>query len=301
MTHREAYVLAAHGHGAEAAAETLQAMAPKAWQHHGPSLRTVATEQPNLLPSTLRRVATDAGLDAEAVLLRTTRAAGRFNGRDIVPGLAAEPRYHADRNRKTPRRIDSTLDLYDCINCDLCIAACPNDAIFAYTAEPASRETELLEASGGEGFDRSPGKGFEIGEAHQLAVIEGACNECSNCEVYCPEEGAPFVVKERLFLDRAAFTTEAQLDGFCLEGDTLYARLDGIEMRFRPEPDRNRATLTGEAFHLELSWQPFEILKGHLTGPETKLDTALLWRAKTVWESIYEASQAGTFVASGTS
>ncbi len=288
VTSREAYVLAAHGHDAEALSETLQALAPDRQRETGHP-PTTAADDPDALPAALRQAASDAGLDGDAVVLHACRVAGRLNGRDIVPGVAEDPRYHADRNRKVPRRIDSELALYDCINCDLCISACPNDAIFAYTVEPGSAPTELLRSDGGEGFERAPGEGFTIREAHQLAVVEGACNECSNCEVYCPEQGAPFVLKERLFLSHEAFTTEANVDGFCRQGDTLHARLNGVEMRFRPQPARNRAEMTGDAFHLELSWQPFEVVKGHLTGPETGLDTALLWRMKTVWESIVDS------------
>ncbi len=121
-------------------------------------------------------------------------------------------------------------------------------------------------------------------------MVEAGCNECSNCEVYCPEQGAPFLVKERLFSSGDAFAEGAGLDGFCRENGALRARLGGVEMRFVPEPANNRATLTGDDFHLELTWQPFAVVKGYLTGPETGLDTALLWRMKTVWDSIYGAS-----------
>ena len=292
VTSREAYVLAAHGHGAEAAAAGLEGFegGAVAEQHEAKHLLIVAREQPDRLPGVLREIAAAAGLDPEAVVLRATRVAGRLNGRELVPALAEDPRYHADRNQKTPRRIDSTLDLYDCINCDLCITACPNDAIFAYTVEPVETQTQLLRPGADGALERSTGAGFKVRDAHQLAVVEGACNECSNCEVYCPEQGAPFVVKERLFLDREAFSTETDLDGFCRVGDTLHARLGGLEMRFRPEPADNRATLSADHFHLELTWNPFEVVKGHLTGPETGLDTALLWRMKTVWESIFDSA-----------
>ncbi len=283
VSSREAYVLAAGGHGAEAAAGALGGATGERQAAH--DLAALAPERPDRLPAALREIAAGAGLDPEAVALAATRIAGRLNGREIVPPLADDPRYHAERNAKPPRRIDSTLDLYDCINCDLCISACPNDAIFAYTVAPVDVATELLEDGGG-GLARSPGASFRLRDAHQLAVVEGACNECSNCEVYCPEEGAPFVVKERLFSSREAFDADAGADGFWREDGTLLARLGGDEMRFRPEPENNRATVTGEHFHLELSWHPFEVVKGHLTGPEVRLDTALLWRMRTVWESI---------------
>jgi hypothetical protein len=125
-----------------------------------------------------------------------------------------------------------------------------------------------------------------------LAVVEGACNECSNCEVYCPEVGAPFKVKERLFLTPDEFRLSPSLDGFCREGDVLLARLGGVELRFEPDQEHNRAAVRGEGFCLELKWEPFEVQGGQVTGgEEVSFDSSLLWRMKTVWESIFNASK----------
>lgn len=291
---REAFVLAAHGHGAEAVAETLQSVkgGAKLWEREGTRLTALANEQPGILPQALREAAKTAGLDGEAVVLQATRVAGRLNGRAIVPLLAADVRYHAQSNQKNPRRIDSSLDLYDCINCDLCILACPNDAIFAYDVGPIEVATEHLRLGPGGRLERATGKGFSIGKTHQLAVVEGACNECSNCEVYCPEVGAPFKVKERLFLTPDEFRSSPSLDGFCREGDALLARLGGVELRFEPDQEHNRAAVRGEGFCLELKWEPFEVQGGQVTGgEEVNFDSSLLWRMKTVWESIFNSSK----------
>lgn len=178
---REAYVLAARGHGREAVEQALSAEPGGGviLEQEGVELRAFADEEPDALPAALRRAAAEAGLGGDWLVLRATRIAGRLNGRDVVPDLIDDRRYHAERNQKEPRRIDSTLGLYDCINCDLCISACPNDAIFAYQAEPVEVATELL-AGNGETLERRPGSSFVIAKEHQLAVAEGACNECSN-------------------------------------------------------------------------------------------------------------------------
>ena len=136
------------------------------------------------------------------------------------------------------------LALYDCINCDLCIQACPNDAIFAYEVSPIEEV------------------GFTVREAHQLAVFEGACNECSNCEVYCPEQGAPFLVKEILFPTREAFEASG-LDGFCRLDDVLLARLGGREHSLELGQGREE-------------WS-------------ADLDAADAWRVNTVWNAIYHS------------
>jgi putative selenate reductase len=291
VTSREAYVLAARGRGAEAAKAALDEVSGDAglWHREGHGLTTIAEEHPDGLPRALRELAPGQGLDPDDLVLHATRVAGRLNGRDIVPLLPEDSRYHAHANAKLPRRLESVLGLYDCINCDLCIAACPNDAIFAYDVAPVSTETECVEWDETGALHHAPGKGFAIREEHQLAVIEGACNECSNCQVYCPEVGAPFVVKERLFLNTSEFDRCPDLDGFVREDDILLARLEGRRLELHLEQARNRATLTGDGFELEVRWEPLGVVGGTIsdgTQPDD-LDTALLWRMKTVWESIY--------------
>jgi putative selenate reductase len=263
VSSREAFVLSAGGHAAEAVGEALSTFKDAAAGRSLPdatsgpagpphlerdAFRRVTESSPDDMPATLREAARAAGLDGEALVLHATRVAGRLNGRDIVPSLVDNPRYHASANSKPPRQIDSVLALYDCINCDLCIQACPNDAIFAYEADPVEVN------------------GFSIRESHQLAVLEGACNECSNCEMYCPESGAPFVEKEIVFLTRAAFD-ESRLDGFFRAGNRLHARLRGIE--YELEVDKDGAVLAQSL------------------GAE--LDLADSARARTVWTSIYHA------------
>lgn len=243
---REAYVLAARGHAARAIEEALATFPG----HTALPSRTrekllhTAAESPNEAPRALRRAAEEARLDGDALLLHASRVAGRLNGGDIVPAVAGDSRYHALHNSRSPRQIDSVLGLHDCINCDLCIQACPNDAIFAYEVEPAV------------------GEGFAVREAHQLAVFEGACNECSNCEVYCPEAGAPFVEKEMVFLTREAYEASA-LDGFCREDGLLLARLGGREYRIDTEREDR-----------------FE---------DAGLEPLDAWRARAVWYAIFHS------------
>lgn len=290
---REAYVLAARGHGAAAVEAALAAVpgGAVAWNQQGDRLAALAAGEPDALPTAVREAAAAAGLDGDELVLTATRIAGRLNGRDLVPELADDPRYRSEANAKEPHRIDSRLALYDCINCDLCIAACPNDAVFAYTVAPVETITERLSGAAGDGLTREPGRGFALRDAHQIAVYEGACNDCSNCEVYCPEEGAPFRIKERLFPSQQAFAAgkEAGLEGFWSDGAVLHGRIDGRELRLEPDAAGVRATLVGGGLQLELSWEPLAVVGGHLPDGSPPLDTADLWRIKTVWESIYRA------------
>ncbi len=291
VTSREAFVLAAAGNGAAAVQDAFGAGSPFRMEPAAVGgIRAVAASDPDGTPEAIRRAALAAELDPESAVRHATRVAGRLNGRSIVPPLEEDRRYHADLNAKLPRRIDSVLGLYDCINCDLCIAACPNDAIFAYSVNPVAAATSVVTFLP-DGTSFREGSGFLLEAEHQLAVYAGACNECSNCEVYCPEEGAPFRVKERLFSSAAALAESAD-DGFWGSGGVLEGRIGGRSLTLEVDREANRATLRGEGFRLDLTWEPFAPCGGRFTGGEAEpLDTALAWRMRTVWESIYGAAR----------
>jgi hypothetical protein len=149
---------------------------------------------------------------------------------------------------------------------------------------------------------RSEGAGFTIEGDHQLAVFDGACNECSNCEVYCPEVGAPYRVKERVFAS-LELLEESGREGFHRVGTVLTARLGDRLHRMEVNEGENRARLSVGCGTFLLQWEPLRVLdreKEPEPGGEWKdtaqpddldggpgFDTAALWRMKTVWEDIF--------------
>jgi hypothetical protein len=175
-------------------------------------------------------------------------------------------------------------------------------------------ETNRILVSPGGFMSRQEGKGFTMETNHQLAVFDGTCNECSNCEVYCPEVGAPFRVKERVFpsLD---LLKESRREGFHREGSVLTARLGGRVHRLEVEERGNRARLTVNGNTLIVQWEPLEVLelekasgRGDATGGSTPhvhegegtfFDTADLWRMKTAWEHIYHSPRPNPVSAGG--
>jgi putative selenate reductase len=292
VTSREAFVLAAHGHGAEAVRLALRSSkgGTQVWDCEGPRLTTIAAVKANELPAALRRCAWAAGLDVGEIVLQATRIAGRLNGREIVPQLASDPAYHASSNRREPRQIDRELGLYDCSNCDLCISACPNDAIFAYETTPLKVETERLQFISTAGPLRAKGAGYTLRKSHQIAVADGLCNECSNCDVYCPEHGAPYRLKEHVFASLDDFRAAAPRDGFCRSELKLYARLGGTEWIFAAGLESNDAAVSSKGRRLDIQFDPFELRTIPFgEGEEFCFDTAVLWRMKTVWECIFQS------------
>ena len=63
----------------------------------------------------------------------------------------------------------------------------------------------------------------------EILHIDGMCNECGNCAVFCPYEGAPYRDKFTLYNSRIDFENSKN-NGFAVLGnDSFLLRLDGKE------------------------------------------------------------------------
>lgn len=153
---------------------------------------------------------------------------------DIVARATADARYHAAHNVTPPRKIGSFLVLFDCINCDKCIPVCPNDANFSYEVAPFRAPYDHFVVRAG-AVERVPAGVFEVGKQHQIANFQDFCNECGNCDVFCPEDGGPYIEKPRFFGSRPAFDSTPVRDGFfaAREGEAAFivGRMRGREYR----------------------------------------------------------------------
>ena len=130
----------------------------------------------------------------------------------IVQRTIADERYTFEKNKAVPKRIDSHLWLYDCISCDKCIPVCPNDANFFYELEPTTIEFTNYTWNGKlQPADRGV---LKIEKKHQIANFADWCNECGNCDTFCPEYGGPFIQKPNFFANRDAWLDNAKRDGF---------------------------------------------------------------------------------------
>ncbi len=102
-----------------------------------------------------------------------------FRSEDVdayIDRLECEPRYRKPGTPSKRRRAQKVF-VDDCSMCDLCIPACPNDAIFRIPALESSKDHD-----------------------HQIACLVDLCNECGNCETFCPDGGAPHRDKYRVAL-----------------------------------------------------------------------------------------------------
>lgn len=181
-----------------------------------------------------------------------------FNTSDLLRRAMDDPRYHADQNRKPPRKIGSHLHLWDCINCDKCIPVCPNDANFFFEVEPVETQYKNIEI-GTSGWRSTTGGRFVVKESHQIGTFADACNDCGNCDVFCPEDGGPYVEKPRFFGSLDSWKKAQPLSGFvlCLENEAhvLYGRFGANEYRLSLDREGQRAKFMNEEIVVEVDWK----------------------------------------------
>ncbi len=134
----------------------------------------------------------------------------------LVAATTEDPRYGYERNRVRPRRLDSKLVLFDCIDCDKCVGVCPNDANFNYTIPGVETTYVRIAVVEGKAVLGKP-EPFRIEKKRQFACYADACNECGNCDTFCPEIGGPYIEKPRMFGTRESWVRWKKHDGFFLE------------------------------------------------------------------------------------
>jgi putative selenate reductase len=237
------YVVKAGGRGDEA----VQRVAPE-----GP-LRAA-------LAASLRSEAVDlrgvlAGAGQEPLYDALVRTAALLNTPVLVENATRDPRYRAEANRKPPRKIGSRLWLFDCINCDKCVPVCPNDANFVYETNVLRREYESYRYEKG-AMRPVPAGVFDVRKAHQIANFQDFCNECGNCDTFCPEDGGPYIEKPRFFGSLEAWKAFPGRDGFFAERqeslDAIWARIRGVEYHLEVDRALDRGLFTDGVLQLEV-------------------------------------------------
>ncbi len=186
------------------------------------------------------------------------RTAAVLNTPRIVARATADPRYRAESQRP-PRRIAGRhLALFDCTNCDKCVPACPNDANFAFEVEPIALDYRNYRVEAGQAVAVEGGR-FEVRERHQLANFQDFCNDCGNCDTFCPEEGGPYLEKPRFFGSLEAWRRFADRDGYYVERredvDAMWGRRGGAEFRLEVDRRADRALFGDGRVQVELRHQ----------------------------------------------
>ncbi len=194
----------------------------------------------------------------EAIVRNTRRLLGR---------ALTDERYRAPRNRKPPRKVGSHLVFWDCLNCDKCIPVCPNDANFILDVDPIDLEAPIIELDES-GWRQIASQRYAVRKRAQIATFADACNLCGNCDVFCPEDGGPYVEKPRFFGGFDAWQRSATTDGFVLTRDHREWRLTGrfgdVTCSIAHVPDAQTAVFRQGPARAEVNWRTHAVVSAAL-------------------------------------
>ena len=192
-----------------------------------------------------------------------------LNTETYVDSLLHDPRYSRRKHPAAPRKVGSQLVLFDCLTCDKCLPVCPNDANFTFVIPQGRYALEQLHTTPDGWVAESAGE-LKIGRPRQIGNFADACNECGNCDVFCPEDGGPHIAKPRFFGEVESWKATPQRDGFAfsMDGETMrmHGRFDGEEVLL--EKGRgNTIRYSGKGFDIRLDLaEPVESVEGHAEG-----------------------------------
>ncbi len=168
-----------------------------------------------------------AGVEGDGSDSAAVAEASLVNHKRAGEAALADDRYKAAKNRKAPRKTGVKLELFDCINCDKCIPVCPNNANFYWNLEPRVVRYHDLVVRGGILVSSPDGRSLEVGTGkrpdRQIGNFADFCNDCGNCDVFCPEEGGPYIKKPRIFSSRESYRADGGDGLFCeRQGSALF-------------------------------------------------------------------------------
>ncbi len=209
-----------------------------------------------------------------------------------VPACRADARYSQASNRKPPRKVGSSLALFDCLSCNKCVPVCPNDANFVLETPPREQTIVKLQPSA-EGFVAREEGVLRLGKKTQYANFADFCNECGNCDIFCPEDGGPYIVKPRFFGSFGDFRTFSQLDGFyiCSGGAEVHARIGGADYLLHLDLGGGLARFSGHGFDLHFDAEdPIHTVKGEA---ENEVDLTYFYIIRWIRDAVFAGDPIG--------
>jgi putative selenate reductase len=201
-----------------------------------------------------------------------------------MPELKPQERLNFELYVKTLTETEAMDEASRCLQCDLvcnvCVSVCPNRANLALRADPVSYPLQRAEKRGDDTVVETLGE-VEIGQSYQIVNIADFCNECGNCDTFCPTSGAPYKDKFKMHLTHASLA--AYGEGFHLAGPGRMQAMFGGDPVTLTESNGTFVYEDSEA-KIELSAETYEARRVVLqNGTDTKdlsraAETALLYR-----------------------
>ena len=161
-----------------------------------------------------------------------------------------------------------------CLKCDelcnTCVTVCPNFALYSYMVNPFKINLQKIIRSNGVNKITDNGY-FSIEQEPQILHIADWCNECGNCNTFCPTADAPYKIKPHLYLYREAFENDD--DCYNLVDETLLYRKNGKLVVLEEKENEYIYTQNKNKVHLDKI--NFSIIDSIINEPFKEIDLRL--------------------------
>lgn len=127
--------------------------------------------------------------------------------------------------------------------CNICTTVCPNLAFHAYEINPLNLQLENLDVINGK-IEKSDPYHFQVSQKQQILHIADWCNQCGNCNTFCPSSGAPYQEKPHLYLTLEEFEKEK-------DGCFLKTSEEGVELLFFTDGNLHQMKESADGFNYE--------------------------------------------------
>jgi putative selenate reductase len=127
--------------------------------------------------------------------------------------------------------------------------------------------------------------------AKQFGNYADACNDCGNCEIFCPEDGGPNQEKPRFFGSAETFRKQARENGFYIDWNrhAIYGLLGGKPYLLRLDSGADRAWFETETAEVEIRLSGHEPIAWHPkpgSHPAETIDMLVYFKLKLLLEAM---------------
>jgi len=182
---------------------------------------------------------------------------------------------------RTMTKEEAVKEANRCLYCDevcsVCVYVCPNLANMQYEASPLRANVQKVEQMDGK-IDVSEIASIEFEQKTQIITIGDFCNECGNCDTFCPTAGAPYKTKPHLYLTKESFVGEEQ--GYLIDEDQIYYKNDDFIELMKIEDDR----LLYSNNYLSAIFEKDSLV---IQAIHSKVEYDYLWSSKNAIEMAY--------------
>jgi len=144
-----------------------------------------------------------------------------------IPKYQNKLKLNFDMIHRTMTREEVVKEANRCLYCDevcsVCVYVCPNLANYQYKAKPLIARVQKVTQTESK-ITISDLAQIAFGQNTQIITIGDFCNECGNCDTFCPTSGAPYKTKPHIFLTEESFKEESV--GYFIEQEYIYYKND---------------------------------------------------------------------------